>query len=207
MGVDSRPPDFRGTEGCWRAYPALRPYGMSFEDIANPAGFESNPRLSWGVYSHRLALYRATVAHAGVDILLRWASEMKYGAFVFTSNVDGQFQKAGFDAGRIAECHGSIHRLQCLEACTDDSWPAGHFSPSLTTLIAGSRTRCPSARIPDLFRRRCGTRGRGTKSAAMCRQRIGPPTFKSRLLKESVAEPLTEVEMAAVILLRRWFRP
>jgi NAD-dependent SIR2 family protein deacetylase len=87
VGVDSGLPDFRGTEGFWRAYPALRHYGFSFEDIANPAGFASNPRLNWGFYGHCLALYRATVPHAGFGILLRWASAMKHGAFVFTSNV------------------------------------------------------------------------------------------------------------------------
>ena len=35
------------------------------------------------------------------------------GGFVFTSNVDGQFQKAGF-RGNVLECHGSIHHLQRL---------------------------------------------------------------------------------------------
>jgi NAD-dependent SIR2 family protein deacetylase len=36
---------------------------------------------------------------------------------VFTSNVDGHFQKAGFDIDRIVEVHGSIHYLQCLVDC------------------------------------------------------------------------------------------
>nr|WP_284507971.1 Sir2 family NAD-dependent protein deacetylase [Caballeronia sp. NCTM1] len=146
MGVDSGLPDFRGTEGFWRAYPALRHHGFSFEDIANPAGFASNPRLSWGFYGHRLALYRATVPHAGFDILLRWASAMKHGAFVFTSNVDGQFQKAGFDAERIMECHGTIHRLQCVKACTDETWSADGFSPVVnetTCLLENEMPRCP----------------------------------------------------------------
>jgi NAD-dependent SIR2 family protein deacetylase len=146
MGVDSGLPDFRGTEGFWRAYPALRHYGYSFEDIANPAGFASNPRLSWGFYGHRLALYRATVPHAGFGILLRWASTMKRGAFVFTSNVDGQFEKAGFDAERITECYGTIHRLQCVEPCTDKTWPADDFTPvvnSTTCLLENEMPRCP----------------------------------------------------------------
>ncbi|MFD1558829.1 NAD-dependent deacetylase [Paraburkholderia silviterrae] len=146
MGVDSGLPDFRGTEGFWRAYPALRHHGFSFEDIANPAGFTSNPRLSWGFYGHRLALYRSTVPHAGFGILLKWASKMKHGAFVFTSNVDGQFQKAGFDAERIAECHGSIHRLQCVEACTDDAWPADDFNPIVNDTschLENAMPRCP----------------------------------------------------------------
>ncbi|KVR42401.1 SIR2 family NAD-dependent protein deacylase [Burkholderia multivorans] len=146
MGVDSGLPDFRGTEGFWRAYPALRHYGFSFEDIANPAGFASNPRLSWGFYGHRLALYRATVPHAGFDILLRWAAAMKHGAFVFTSNVDGQFQKAGFDVERIMECHGTIHRLQCVKACTDETWSADDFSPVVnetTCLLENEMPNCP----------------------------------------------------------------
>ncbi|EJO56557.1 SIR2 family NAD-dependent protein deacylase [Burkholderia multivorans] len=146
MGVDSGLPDFRGKEGFWRAYPALRHYGLSFEDIANPMGFVSNPRLSWGFYGHRLALYRATVPHAGFGTLLKWGAAMKRGAFVFTSNVDGQFQKAGFDAERIVECHGTIHRLQCVEACTDDAWAAHDFYPAVseaTCLLENELPVCP----------------------------------------------------------------
>jgi NAD-dependent SIR2 family protein deacetylase len=146
MGVDSGLPDFRGKEGFWRAYPTLRHHGFSFEDIANPAGFARNPRLSWGFYGHRLALYRTTVPHAGFDILLRWASAMEHGAFVFTSNVDGQFQKAGFDVERIVECHGTIHRLQCVEACTDETWSADDFTPIVnetTCLLENEMPRCP----------------------------------------------------------------
>lgn len=146
MGVDSGLPDFRGAEGFWRAYPALRHHGFSFEDIANPSGFATNPRLSWGFYGHRLALYRATVPHAGFGILRRWASRLKFGAFVFTSNVDGQFQKAGFDAERVMECHGTIHRLQCVEACTDNAWTADDFFPIVneaTCLLENAMPRCP----------------------------------------------------------------
>jgi len=31
MGVDSGLPDFRGTEGFWRAYPVIAKLGLSFE--------------------------------------------------------------------------------------------------------------------------------------------------------------------------------
>jgi NAD-dependent SIR2 family protein deacetylase len=44
--------------------------------------------------------------------------------FIFTSNVDGQFQKAGFDENKIVEIHGSIHYLQCVEPCSDEIWSA-----------------------------------------------------------------------------------
>jgi len=33
------------------------------------------------------------------------------GYFVFTSNVDRYFQKAGFGKDKIIECHGPIHYL------------------------------------------------------------------------------------------------
>jgi NAD-dependent SIR2 family protein deacetylase len=46
------------------------------------------------------------------------------GCFVFTSNVDGHFQKAGFAPDRVVECHGSIHHLQCAASCADEIWDA-----------------------------------------------------------------------------------
>ncbi len=129
MGVDSGLPDFRGAEGFWRAYPALRDSGIVFEGIANPAAFVESPERAWGFYGHRLALYRRTEPHAGFAILKAWGERMAKGCFVFTSNVDGQFQKAGFDPQRVHECHGSIHRLQCLGDCDVTPWDAGAFVP------------------------------------------------------------------------------
>ena len=119
MGVDSGLPDFRGNEGFWNAYPPYRRLGLSFAELANPRWFRTDPRFAWGFYGHRLNLYRATVPHAGFEVLRRWGAAMANGSFVFTSNVDGQFQKAGFDEDRILECHGSIHHAQCTDPCTD----------------------------------------------------------------------------------------
>ncbi|CAD6543249.1 SIR2 family NAD-dependent protein deacylase [Paraburkholderia metrosideri] len=146
MGVDSGLPDFRGRDGFWRAYPALRHHGFSFEDMANPARFAEHPELAWGFYGHRLKLYRETVPHEGFAILRRWADRMPHGAFVFTSNVDGQFQKAGFSDDRIHECHGSIHTLQCLDVCTPDTWSAGQFQPLVndeTSELESPMPHCP----------------------------------------------------------------
>lgn len=65
MGVDSGLPDFRGSKGFWDAYPSLANAGIDFQSIANPYAFEENPKLAWGFYGHRLALYRKTVPHDG----------------------------------------------------------------------------------------------------------------------------------------------
>jgi NAD-dependent SIR2 family protein deacetylase len=131
MGIDSGLPDFRGKEGFWRAYPALRQAGMDFYRIASPEAFRASPELAWGFYGHRLDLYRKTVPHAGFELLQRWGAELPHGLAVFTSNVDGQFQKAGFDPARLYECHGSIHHLQCLAPCCDHIWVADDFQPDV----------------------------------------------------------------------------
>lgn len=131
MGVDSGLPDFRGQEGFWRAYPALRAAQIDFYDIASPAAFHASPERAWGFYGHRLALYRRTLPHPGFALLQHWGTRMHHGLSVFTSNVDGQFQKAGFDPSHIHECHGSIHHLQCLQPCRDTVWAADDFQPDV----------------------------------------------------------------------------
>lgn len=130
MGVDSGLPDFRGDQGFWQAYPALADAGIEFASIANPYAFVRDPRKAWGFYGHRLRLYRETAPHEGFSILQRIAAALPSGAFVFTSNVDGQFQKAGFPEHQICEVHGSIHRIQCMEPCRDDIWPADYLRPT-----------------------------------------------------------------------------
>ena len=124
MGVDSGLPDFRGAQGFWRAYPAIAKLGLSFEEMANPAWFSKDPYLAWAFYGHRLNLYRQTEPHEGFRKLLELGRAKAHGNFVFTSNVDGQFQRAGFAAERIVECHGSIHHFQCTASCADKIWEA-----------------------------------------------------------------------------------
>jgi NAD-dependent SIR2 family protein deacetylase len=123
MGVDSGLPDFRSEGGFWRSYPRLEALGLSFEQMAQPHWFERDPRLAWAFYGHRQMIYRRTEPHAGFGLLRRWMFAKPSGGFVFTSNVDGQFQRAGFADQQVVECHGSVHHLQCLEPCSDTIWP------------------------------------------------------------------------------------
>lgn len=117
MGVDSGLPDFRGKEGFWRAYPPYQRLKLDFVALANPRWFAADATLAWGFYGHRMRLYRQTIPHAGFSILRDWANRMNRGAFVFTSNVDGQFQRAGFSPERIVEVHGSFAGMQCTRDC------------------------------------------------------------------------------------------
>ncbi len=124
MGVDSGLPDFRGRDGFWQAYPPYAQLKLDFASIANPRWFRHDPTLAWGFYGHRLGLYRQTRPHSGFAILLAWAEGMRQGSFVYTSNVDGQFQRAGFDPARVVEVHGAIDRMQCLLECGIGIFPA-----------------------------------------------------------------------------------
>lgn len=147
MGVDSGLPDFRGPGGFWQVYPALGRANIRFEEIASPAAFRDDPALAWGFYGHRLNLYRATVPHEGFRLLKEMADAMPQGGFVYTSNVDGQFQRGGFSEQSIVECHGSIHHLQCLEQCSDAIWPASDFHPEIDDehcRLANDMPRCPN---------------------------------------------------------------
>lgn len=136
MGVDSGLPDFRGQQGFWRAYPALAEAGYKFTEIANPQAFASNPQMAWGFYGHRFNLYRATKPHDGFKLLKSIGERLPFGYQIFTSNVDGHFQVAGFESTRVYECHGSIKHLQCRQACSNDIWSAEHLD------IVTNDTRC-----------------------------------------------------------------
>jgi len=148
MGVDSGLPDFRGDGGFWDAYPAYARLGLSFEKCATPQHFFTDPHFAWGFYGHRVNLYRSTVPHEGFHIIRRWIEKRKADYFVMTSNVDGQFQKSGYDENKICEVHGSIHWLQCQTRCNDEVW-----SNDVEFAIDESTMRVVSA-LPTCFE--CG---------------------------------------------------
>ena len=147
IGIDSGLPDFRGKNGFWKAYPALEKRGLNFTQIANPQAFKKYPELAWGFYGHRLQLYRDTIPHEGFQRLLQLAEKMPHGARVYTSNVDGQFQKAGFTPAHVVQCHGSIYYLQCMGQCGQSTWAADALMPMVdhtTGRLLSPLPCCPS---------------------------------------------------------------
>lgn len=145
MGVDSGLPDFRGDAGFWTAYPPFR--GKRFSEISNPVWFHRDPEQAWGFFGHRMNLYRETQPHAGFQILRDLTDGKTNGVFVFTSNVDGHFQRAGFAADTVIECHGALSHLQCVTPCSDQIWAADDFSvdvDSETIRASGTLPVCQS---------------------------------------------------------------
>jgi NAD-dependent SIR2 family protein deacetylase len=146
MGVDSGLPDFRGNTGFWKEYPAISHLGISFAEMANPRWFDERPQLAWAFYGHRYNLYNKTLPHQGFSILLEYAKKKQFGYFVFTSNVDGQFQKAAYDDAFIEEVHGSINHMQCSVPCCSDIWDAGDLHIEINAELFEAQEpfpRCP----------------------------------------------------------------
>jgi NAD-dependent SIR2 family protein deacetylase len=147
MGVDSGLPDFRGGAGFWKAYPPYAKLQLDFVSLANPRWFRQDPELAWGFYGHRLHLYRETEPHEGFEILRRWMDGIPRGGFVYTSNVDGHFQKAGFSPDQVYEVHGSVHAMQCVGKCGVGIFSAEPYSLTIDakTMRAGHPLpKCPN---------------------------------------------------------------
>ena len=77
-----------------------------------------------------LTPWRASIGH-GFAILRRWAGRVLCGGFVYTSNVDGHFQRAGFDPDRVVEVHGTIGAMQCLSDCGIGIFPSDPYEVAI----------------------------------------------------------------------------
>lgn len=145
MGVDSGLPDYRGTVGWWTNHAAFKQAGVTYEKASSGRMFFHDPHLAWGVHGHKLATYRAAHPHQGFKVLRRWADQLPHEAFVFNSNIDGQFQLSGFPEKAVQECHGSVHWLQCAKRCTETVWSARNLVPAVsadTLRWEGDLPRC-----------------------------------------------------------------
>lgn len=56
-------------------------------------------------------MFNSHEPHFGYSKLLNYCKDKEY--FVMTSNIDGYFEKAGFDKNKIVEVHGNVHYTQC----------------------------------------------------------------------------------------------
>lgn len=193
IGVDSGLPDFRGEKGFWKAYPLYERLGLNFVEMANPYHFERDPAFGWGFYGHRLKLYRETEPHEGFHIMRRWIEEKGAEFFVVTSNVDGQFQKAGYPEDKIYEIHGSIHHLQCIRPCSNDIWENDEDIPvDLESMRALKIPRC----------RNCGAVARPNVLMFGDFSWVGDRTYKQgeryrRFLAEVAGKRMVVIEIGA----------
>lgn len=143
MSVDSGLPDFRGSQGVWTTLDSPAATHEGLHELLQGRCFTDDPRKAMEFYGHALDVCRRTTPHRGYGLLLKWARKKAHGAFVYTSNVDGQFQAAGFAEAHILECHGSIHHFQCARPCSPHIWPATEIRKSTRTTHSANWPRCP----------------------------------------------------------------
>lgn len=146
IGVDSGLPDYRGPQGFWKAYPKLVNKGMSLEDMSHPDWFMKDPVAAWGFYGHRAQLYDNAKPHKGFRCLKKIVELKNENYFVFTSNIDNQFQVAGFDENKIFEAHGSLVHFQCVDEQCSEVWHADGDIPASNSdfQATGDLPNCPN---------------------------------------------------------------
>lgn len=157
MGVGSGLGTFRGqAAGVW---PPLEKLNLDFSDMSCPDRFLEDddvggPTMAWSFWKWRHDAYTGNEPHAGYRLLRKWADSKGDGrAFVFTSNIDGHFERAGFE-NQVIECHGTLRFLQCQglnKACPqyDKYWETDHECIAKLTVdpdtnkVVGELPKCP----------------------------------------------------------------
>jgi NAD-dependent SIR2 family protein deacetylase len=154
MSADSGIPTFRSENGLWGDLPQLRHLPASKRGISTLSShrlFQDDPRFAWGFFGWRLQMVREILPHSGYTDLLKIAKALP-DYFVVTSNVDGHFQKAGYDDHHIQEVHGSLHWMQGMDGV--GCWSADDFIPQIDMETMTHTGPLPmSIKRPDMMAR------------------------------------------------------
>lgn len=146
MSVDSGLPDFRGTTGMWTTAQE------NFVKMATARGFDEHPVIAWNFYISRILAYQNVKPHRGYQALLQCLMDRKKDYFVVTSNVDGHFQKAGYDAARVHEIHGDLRHAQCKNMCSHQLYPMPQFANTVNHVDEIAKCpRCNSILRPHVL--------------------------------------------------------
>ncbi|MFG2037221.1 NAD-dependent deacetylase [Dactylosporangium sp. NPDC048998] len=108
ISTDSGIPDFRGPQGVW----TRDPEAMRLSSIEHYVADPEVRRRSWQERLHHPAWSAApNAAHRALADLDRAGLLTA----VVTQNIDGLHQRAGLDAAKVIELHGTIHETECLQ--------------------------------------------------------------------------------------------
>lgn len=101
ISQESGIPTFRGKEGLWRNYDAMK--------LATIDAFYDNPKLVWEWYNERRKNIFSAHPNQGHKAIAELEKFMD--VVVLTQNIDGLHQKAG--SSNVLELHGSIVKIKC----------------------------------------------------------------------------------------------
>ncbi|MDE1828734.1 MAG: NAD-dependent deacylase [Thaumarchaeota archaeon] len=109
ISQESGIPTFRGKDGLWRKYDAMK--------LATIEAFYENPKLVWEWYEERrsnIMVAKPNAGHLAIAELEKFKS-----VHVLTQNIDGLHQRAG--STQVYELHGSIITVKCTECDFKDA--------------------------------------------------------------------------------------
>jgi NAD-dependent deacetylase len=101
ISQESGIPTFRGNDGLWRSYDAMK--------LATIDAFYDNPKLVWEWYNERrknIFSAKPNLGHKAIAKLEKFSQVV-----VLTQNIDGLHQMAG--STKVLELHGSIVKIKC----------------------------------------------------------------------------------------------
>jgi len=101
ISQESGIPTFRGKDGLWRNYDAMK--------LATIDAFYDNPRLVWEWYNERRKNIFSAEPNLGHKAIAELEKFVK--VVVLTQNIDGLHQRAG--STEVLELHGSIVKIKC----------------------------------------------------------------------------------------------
>ena len=123
--------DYADEEYFARRFPAMLQYGLRCQ--YQTIGFQGwSEAVQWGFLAEHVSEVRFKSQPQPNYTQLR-ALVADKDTFVITSNVDGMFAKTGFAEDRLYTPQGSYALYQCLEPCTQETWP---FQPVMEQLLA-----------------------------------------------------------------------
>ena len=104
ISQESGIPTFRGKDGLWRNYDAMK--------LATIDAFYENPKLVWEWYNERrenIFGSEPNLGHKTIAELEKFCQVV-----ILTQNIDGLHQRAG--SSKVLELHGSVVKIKCT-AC------------------------------------------------------------------------------------------
>jgi len=128
ISQESGIPTFRGKDGLWRKYDAMK--------LATIEAFYDNPKLVWEWYNerrHNIFTAKPNPGHKAIAELEKYSDVV-----ILTQNIDGLHQRAG--SSQVLELHGSIVKIKCT-ACDYKDEVNAEFSDIPPLCICGNILR------------------------------------------------------------------
>lgn len=138
-GLDYSPSSFK------KNFPELiKAYGMT--DMYTSSFYEFNsPEERWSYWAKHINYsYISKPSFKTYQNLLKIVQDKEY--FVITTNVDGQFLKAGLNPKKVFEVQGSYNKIQCSVACHSKTYDNTNLVKQM--LLSKNNLKVPHNLVP-----------------------------------------------------------